>query len=426
MSGTRFGVALPERRGFSVPIQVIEGGGVTAWLVEDRSLPVVSLAWAWQGGAALDPVGREGRAGMSAALLSEGAGDLRAVAFNDALRDDGIGLGFSAGRDGFEGSFRALTDALPEALRLARLAMTAPRLDADALDRVKARAVRGARQALETPPGLARQAFWEAAFPGHPAGRLATPESLAAVTVEELRAGLAEQLRQGGVMLTAAGDIDPAGLRAAMAQLFEGLPAGAPPGVPPLPPMARFGMVKRDKAAGQSTLLFGQDALAPEDPDWEAFQVALRILAGRWLHLPPHAHRARGAWAGPTASAPGSISCSAAPSWRARCRRTTPRSARFGSWCARAGPPWRRRARPRPRWPMPSAFLGGSLPLQFTDSRRTASLLLGLRQAGRSPEWLAQRGTRLAALDRDGVARAAKRLDPAALGLAVAGQPQGL
>jgi zinc protease len=72
------------------------------------------------------------------------------------------------------------------------------------------------------------------------------------------------------------------------------------------------------------------------------------------------------------------------------------------------------------------AFLGGSLPLQFTDSRRTASLLLGLRQAGRSPEWLAQRGTRLAALTRDGVARAAKRLDPAALGLAVAGQPQGL
>jgi zinc protease len=72
------------------------------------------------------------------------------------------------------------------------------------------------------------------------------------------------------------------------------------------------------------------------------------------------------------------------------------------------------------------AFLGGSLPLQFTDSRRTASLLLGLRQAGRSPEWLAGRGARLAALTRGEVASAARRLQPEALGLAVAGEPQGL
>jgi zinc protease len=227
MSGTLFGVTLPVRRGFSVPIQLVEWNGITAWLVEDRNLPVVSLAWAWGGGAALDPEGREGRAGMAAALLSEGAGDLRANAFSDSLRDAGIGLGFGAGRDGFEGSFRSAVDALPEAL-----APRPPRHDRAASwtpmrsDRVKARAVRGARQAQETPPGLARQAFWERPFPGHPPGRLATPESLAAVTVEELRAGLAEQLRQGGVMLTAAGDIDPAGLRAAMAQLFEGLPAG--------------------------------------------------------------------------------------------------------------------------------------------------------------------------------------------------------
>jgi zinc protease len=303
--------------------------------------------------------------------------------------------------------------------------MTAPRLDADALDRVKARAVRGARQALETPPGLARQAFWEAAFPGHPAGRLATPESLAAVTVEELRAGLAEQLRQGGVMLTAAGDIDPAGLRAAMAQLFEGLPTGAPPGVPPLPPMARFGMVKRDKAAGQSTLLFGQDALAPEDPDWEAFQVALRILAGGGFtsRLTRTVREERGLTYGIGAGLDLLFGRAIVAG------QVQTDNATVGQVWQLVREGWAAMAQEGPTEAEVAdavAFLGGSLPLQFTDSRRTASLLLGLRQAGRSPEWLAQRGTRLAALTRDGVARAAKRLDPAALGLAVAGQPQGL
>ena len=425
MSDTLFGVTLPVRRGFSVPIQLVEWNGVTAWLVEDRSLPVVSLAWAWGGGAALDPEGREGMAGMAAALLSEGAGELRANAFSDALRDAGIGLGFGAARDGFEGSFRSLTDAVPEALRLGRLAMTAPRLDADALDRVKARAVRGAQQALETPPGLARRAFWEAAFPGHPAGRLPNPASLAAVTVEELRAGLAQQLRQGGLLVTAAGDIDAAGLRAAMAQLFEGLPAGAPPAVPPLPAMARFGTVTREKAAGQSTLLFGQDALSPADPDWEAFQVALRILAGGGFtsRLTKTVREERGLTYGIGAGldllfgraiVTGQVqtdNATVGEVWR----------------LVREG--WAGMASQGPTEAEVAdavAFLGGSLPLQFTDSRRTASLLLGLRQAGRSPEWLAQRGARLAALTRDGVAGAARRLQPEALGLAVAGQPQGL
>ncbi len=45
---------------------------------------------------------------MAAAMLTEGAGDLRALAFADALRDSAIGLNFSAGRDSFEGSFRCL------------------------------------------------------------------------------------------------------------------------------------------------------------------------------------------------------------------------------------------------------------------------------------------------------------------------------
>ncbi|MEI6161735.1 MAG: insulinase family protein, partial [Roseococcus sp.] len=155
MSETIFGVSLPPRRGFSVPIQIVEQGGITAWLVEDHSVPVVSLAWAWPGGAANDPAGREGLAAMSGAMLSEGAGDLDNIGFADAMRDAGIGLSFSANRDSFDGSFRALSDALPEAVRLARLAMARPRLDAAALTRVRARAVLGARQALETPAGIA-------------------------------------------------------------------------------------------------------------------------------------------------------------------------------------------------------------------------------------------------------------------------------
>lgn len=425
MSGTQFGVSLPARRPFSVPIRIVQEGPISAWLVEDRSLPVVSLAWAWEGGAALDPQGREGIGAMAASLLTEGAGRLDNLAFADALRDEGIALGFSSGRDAFEGSFRALSPALPEAIRLARLAMTEPRLDDAAIARVRARAVLGARQALETPAGLARRAFVEASFPDHPAGRLSTPESLGAATREELRDALSRQLRRGGLLVAAAGDLDEAGLRAALRSLFDALPEGAPETPPRLPAPARFGVKIVPKQAGQSTLVFGQDGLLPTDPDWEAFQVALRILAGGSFsaRLTKEIREARGLTYGIGAGldllfgrgvVTGQVqtdNATAGEVWRLL-RENWARMAAEG--------PTEEELREA------VAFMAGSLPLQFTDTRRTASLLLGLRQAGRGPEWLENRGARLSALTREQVAQASRRFDAAALSLAVAGEPQGL
>lgn len=426
MSDVLFGVALPARRGFSVPIQIVEQGGISAWLVEDHSVPVVSLAWAWPGGQAQDPAGREGLSAMSAALLSEGAGDLDNIAFADALRDGGIGLSFSAQRDSFDGSFRALSSALPEATRLARLAMTRPRLEANAITRVRARAALAARQALETPAGIARRAFWESAFPGFPAGRFPTPESLAAITEAELRGHLAQQLRQGGVLVAASGAINAEGLRALMAELFADLPAGAPAPVPALPALAGFGVARREKAAPQSTLMFGQDGLLPTDPGWEGFQVALRILAGGGFtsRLMRTVREERGLTYGIGAGLDvlfgrGIVIGNVATE-----------NARVGEVWSLVRAAWAEMAANGPTAEEVAdavAFLGGSLPLQFTDSRRTASLLLGLRQGGRAPDWLAGRPARLAALDRANVTAVAQRvLRPDGLVLAVAGQPQGL
>ncbi|MBX9885423.1 MAG: insulinase family protein [Novosphingobium sp.] len=276
------------------------------------------------------------------------------------------------------------------------------------------------------PAGIARRTFWESAFPGFPAGRLSTPESLTAITEAELRAYLAAQLRQGGVMVAASGAINAADLRALMAELFADLPAGAPPAVPVLPALASFGVVKREKAAPQSTLVFGQDGLLPSDPGWEGFQVALRILAGGGFtsRLMRTVREERGLTYGIGAGLDllfgrGIVIGNVATE-----------NARVAEVWGLIRAAWAEMAANGPTSEEVAdavAFLGGSLPLQFTDSRRTASLLLGLRQAGRSADWLAGRPERLAALDRANVTAVARRiLRPDGLVLAVAGQPQGL
>ena len=413
---------------FRLPIQRVAANGLTAWLVEDHSVPVVSLSWSWSGGAALDAPGREGTASLATALLTEGAGDMPAAAFTDALRDAGIGLSLGAGRDDVDGGFRCLIDALPEAERLARLAMTAPRLDQSAVERLRARAIAGARQALETPRGQAGRAFWAAAYPTHTAGRPSggTAESLAAISAEDLRGLLGQQLRREGLTIAAAGAIKPEALAALMERLFAGLPAGAPATPAALPAFTSFGQRVIGMDSPQSQAIFGHEGIGARDQDFEAAQVVLRIFGGGGFssRLTESVRVRRGLTYGiglglDTSFGGGVLLGSVASD-----------NGKIAEALAVTRDEWARMAADGPtdaEMAEAIAFLTGSLALQFTDSRRIANTLLAMQRNGRAIDWLDGRDARLRAITRDDAARVARRLlKPDALSVTVAGRPVGL
>jgi zinc protease len=413
---------------FRLPIQRVTSNGLTAWLVEDHSVPVVSLSWSWPGGAAFDAPGREGTAGLAAALLTEGAGDMPAAAFTDALRDAGIGLSFGAGRDDVDGGFRCLVDALPEAERLARLAMTAPRLDQAAIERLRARAIAGARQALETPRGQAGRAFWAAAYPTHTAGRPSggTAESLAAISADDLRSVLGQQLRRDGLTIAAAGAIKPEALAALMDRLFAGLPAGAPATPATLPAFTSFGQRVIGMDSPQSQAIFGHDGIGARDPQFEVAQVVLRVFGGGGFssRLTESVRVQRGLTYGigvglDTGFGGGVLVGSVASD-----------NGKIAEALSVTRDEWARMAADGPNdaeMAEAIAFLTGSLALQFTDSRRIANTLIAMQRNVRPIDWLDGRSDRLRAITRDDAARMARRLlKPEALSVTVAGRPVGL
>ena len=53
--------------------------GITAWLVEEHSIPFTALELRFRGGTSLDEPGKRGATNLMAALLEEGAGDLDAL-----------------------------------------------------------------------------------------------------------------------------------------------------------------------------------------------------------------------------------------------------------------------------------------------------------------------------------------------------------
>jgi zinc protease len=420
MSGT-----IPS--GFTLPVQVVEAGGVTAWLAEDHAVPVVSLSFSVPGGASLDPEGREGAAALAAALLTEGAGDLTANAFQEAVRDAAISFSFSSDRDEFSGGFRCLTEALPEAVRLARLALSAPRMDPTDMERVRARAIAGARQALENPRGQAGRAFWATALPG-PFGRPpgGTAESLASLPGELLKGVPGRQFHRAGLLVAASGAITAEQLRETLATLFGDWPAGDPAAVPVPPAFAARGVQVVRMESPQSSAVFGQPGLAVDDPDWEAAGVVMRVLAGggfssRLMNaVRVERGLAYGIGAGAEPVAGRSVIIGSVATENARMGETL--SVLRAEWArmAASGPTDAEREEA-------IAYLTGSQPLSFTSTRQVAGILLALRRNKRPLDWLANRPARLAALSREKLAEVAARvLRPDELAVTVAGKPEGV
>ncbi|MEC7123929.1 MAG: insulinase family protein, partial [Pseudomonadota bacterium] len=99
---------------------VTSPGGIKAWLVEDHSNPVIALNIRFTLGSADDPAGKAGAARLLAATVDEGAGELDSSAFQAALKDQSISLGFRAGMDATHATLMTLTDTSADAFRLFR------------------------------------------------------------------------------------------------------------------------------------------------------------------------------------------------------------------------------------------------------------------------------------------------------------------
>jgi len=262
--------------------RVVSPGGIEAYLLSEPSIPFMSLSLHFRGGAALDPSGLEGLATMASGLLDEGAGELDSQAFRTELEDLAIRLSFDAGRDEFTGQLKTLTKHRARAFELLRLALTAPRFDAEPVDRIRSQLQANLRRRAEDPDYLAALTWFATAFPDHPYGRpvQGTSESLAAIERADLEGFVGTRLAKDQLTVGVAGDVTAAELGPLLDLAFGDLPAhGAPAELDQALP-AGSGTVVVRKQVPQSQVLFGQAGLRRADPDFYAAYVTNHMLGG--------------------------------------------------------------------------------------------------------------------------------------------------
>jgi zinc protease len=275
------GIAAPAA---AIDVKVVKSPkGITAWLVTDRTAPVLHMAFAFRPGALRDPVGKEGLTNLMTVLLDEGAGDLDSLAFQRRMEELALTWRVNAGRDTIHGSVRTLTRHQNEVFKLVGLALTKPRFDAEPIERARAQLRAFLRRELTDPNTIAYRTWMKGMYPEHPYGRTVdgTPETIAKLTRDDLVAQFRAAFARDNLVLGVIGNISAEELAPLLDVAFGDLPEkAAPMEIGEVTPHATGAVSVQRMSIPQSVVMFGHGALKRDDKEFYAALVMNHILGG--------------------------------------------------------------------------------------------------------------------------------------------------
>jgi zinc protease len=408
--------------------KIVSPLGISAWLVREQTVPLITLNYAFSGGSSQDAAEKSGTANLAADLLDEGAGELDAKAFHERMEKRAIELGFRVGRDDFHGSLRALNEHRGEAIELLRLALTAPRFDADAIERVRGQELSGMLRDSTNPNTVAGTQWWAAAFPGHPYGRESkgTVETLPRVTVDDLRDYVRRTFARSELTVSVVGDVDAKTAGELIDRAFGALPAKND--LKPVADVSPRGMGRRiviDLDVPQAVVNFGGLGLARKDPDFMAGYIVNHILGGGSFssRLYREVREKRGLAYGVSDSL----------IWFKRAAvilgGTATQADRTAEALAIIEAETKRMAEEGPtadELAQAKSFLKGSYALSLDTSSKIAAQLTQIQLDNLGIDYVTRRSAMIDAVTLDDAKRVAKRLFGGGMLVTVAGKPKGL
>lgn len=404
-------------------------GGIEAWLVEEHSVPLLSLRYAFDGGSSQDPVGKEGLANFITAMMDEGAGDIKSEDYQERMEDIAMRMSYDDSKDSLYGSFETLTKNRDKAVELLKLSVQKPRFDTDAVERIKQQLLANLAYADKDPDKVAIREWYAQAFPNHPYGRSATgtAETVSKITREDLVAYHKHNFARDNLKVVAVGDINATELGKMLDDVFGGLPEKAD-----LAPVAQTEPAKGgsqkivEMGVPQSVAVFGVGAMARKDPDFITAFVVNHILGGGgfsaklmeevrekrglaysvYTYLQPYQHASILVGSVATKNASMAESLQIIRSELKKMADNGPTAEDLQA---------------------AKDYLTGSYALRFDTNSKIASQLLGLMQEGFGPDYVENRNAMINAVTLADAKRVAARfLQPDNLVVTIVGKPVGM
>jgi len=259
--------------------------GLQVVTVLHHEQPVVSLRMLVRAGSAYDPPGKTGLAGVVSALLDQGTRTRSAEQIADTIDSIGGGLGSGAGSDVTFTSVLVMKDSVDFGLDLLSDVVRNPAFSRDELDRQREQTFSGLKDAYEDPDYVASLVFDRLVYGFHPYGMpgTGTPESLGAITPEDLHAFHRRYFVPNNAILAVVGDVTTEAAFKGAERVFG---SWEPRDVPdadatdePPPPVRRVVIVNKPDAV-QTEVRVGHVGIPRRHPDYLALDLAVKILGG--------------------------------------------------------------------------------------------------------------------------------------------------
>ncbi len=426
-AGLALAAALPARAEVEIQ-EITTPGGLTAWLVEEHSIPFAALEIRFRGGASLDAPGKRGAINLMTGLLEEGAGDMDARTFARETEALATSFGFDVSDDALSISARFLTENRAASVALLRAALQDPRFDPDTIERVRGQVLANIRSDAKDPNDIAGRTMDRIIFGDHPYATSlnGTEDSVAALSRDDLIAAHKAVLARDRIYIGAVGDITPDELSTLLDDLLGDLPTeGAP-----MPPRAEVsipgGVTVVDFNTPQSVALFAQRGMAQDDPDFFAATILNQIVGGGSFEsrLMTEVREKRGLTYG--------VYSYLLPKDLAETYMGSVSSAndRIAEAIAVIREEWTKAATvgvTEDEVRDAKTYLTGAYPLRFDGNGPIANIMVGMQMLGLPTDYIATRNDKVEAVTPDDVNRVARELlEPENLHFVVVGRPEGL
>ena len=264
--------------------KVVTPTGITAWLVESHSLPMISGQIAFRAGSAFDPNNKRGVANLIAGLLTQGAGELDARAFQKEKERLGANIGAGAGLLNITASFDTLQEVRDETFALFAKAIKNPTFDEADFKRLKQAVIAGRERVQENPRKLASEAFAEVVYGRyHPYSQPeeGTIRSLTDITPDDVAYYHKKMFTRANMVVSVVGAITSEELSALLERHFSDLPKGRKKMDIKNPPQAQPPVRRKiEMDIPQTTIVMGHEGLNRSVDDYFAALVANHILGG--------------------------------------------------------------------------------------------------------------------------------------------------
>jgi zinc protease len=408
--------------------EITSPGGITAWLVEEPSIPFVALELRFRGGTSLDAAGKRGATNLMVGLLEEGAEEMDAQAFAQAREELAAQFSYDAGADTLSISAKFLTESQDQAVDLLRASLVSPRFDDAALDRVRRQVLSGIRSDAKDPDAIAAETFNALIYGDHPYGssESGTIESVTALTRADIMDAHKGAMAMDRVYVAAAGDINAEELGLLLDALLAGLPQTGAPQPERVEVMTEGGVTVVPFATPQSVARFGHRGLRIDDPDFFPAFVMNTIFGGGGFEarLMTEVREKRGLTYGVYSY------LSARDHAELVLGSVASANDRIAEAIEVITDEWTKIAKEgvtQQELDSAKTYLTGAYPLRFDGNATIARILVGMQIDGFPRDYIVTRNPRIEAVTLEDVKRvAATLMRPEDLRFVVVGQPEGL